>query len=442
MKIALIVPQGQKEMNAMGNVARPPLGVCYLKAYLCSMGYLDVKIFHQIDESDDFITKEIVKFHPDIAGFSTMSCVFSTSVTLAKKLKDKLPNIITVFGGEHITGIFVDETHYDSKLLSETLRHNPVIDFVVPFEGELTFFELVKTLEAKGEISSVSGIAFLKNEKLLVAKRRSRIANLDSLPIADRSDLPYEKYHSQDMQNLDYLHTARGCPYKCSFCATPISNPGPVAFNSAKRIVKEIEMLYHNHERKSFFFCDELFTADRKRVMDFCNRMISSGLSKVIKWRVFSRVDDVSEKKIDLALMQEAGLSGLFFGIESMNAKTLSRLGKKTSPAQIYAAITNTHSNKIEVWCNLMIGYPWETERELRTSLDNYLKMTRTKLIKHTYIAFITPFPGTPFYRRCRRNNWIVDEKFFQSDCSRPVLKTPIKKEILVEIYKDFLTKV
>ncbi|TSD01391.1 MAG: radical SAM protein [Parcubacteria group bacterium Athens0714_25] len=443
MKIALVVPCGQKNMNAMGNVARPPLGACYLMAYLKANGYADVRVFHQIDETDEEMIEKIISFNPNVVGFSTMSCVFPNGVLLARSLKIKKPNIVTVFGGEHITGIFVDETKYGSSTLSQTLKNHPEIDFAVPFEGEITLLELVQTLKIGSNFSEVDGIAFIRNGELFATKSRQRISNLDTLPIADRSDLPYEKYHSIDESPfLEYLHTTRGCKFRCKYCATPISNPGKVVACSAERIIKEIQFLYDTFDRTWFFFCDELFTFDPIRVEKFCRGLIRGGLSREIHWRCFARVDDVSRGKINLALMKKAGCNGLFFGIESMNPETLRRLGKGTNPEQVKTAVETATEAGIDVWSSLMIGYPWETERKLHKSLNDYLFFVKKGLIKHTYVAFITPFPGTEFYRQCIKNDWIIRSDFLESDCSYPVLKTPLSKEVLIKIYQNFLSKV
>jgi radical SAM superfamily enzyme YgiQ (UPF0313 family) len=443
MKIALVVPNGQKNMNAMGTIARPPLGVCYLKAYLLQNNFFEVKIFHQIDETNDEMLTKIISFNPSVVGFSTMSCVFPDGIHLAKSLKIIDPNIFTIFGGEHISGIFVDETKYGSSILTATLKNYPEIDFVIPFEGELTFLELLETIKVNGTFSNVAGIAFLKNEKVIITKSRSRIYDLDALPIADRSDLPYEKYHSpDDSPYLEYLHTTRGCKFKCKYCATPVSSPGKIAACSAERILEEITFLHHQYNRKDFFFCDELFTFDPDRVKIFCRRLIETGLSQKIHWRCFARVDDISKGKVDLSLMKNAGCNGLFFGIESMNAETLRRLGKGTNPTQVTIAIETTAKAGIDAWGSLMIGYPWETEEALKKSLGKYLNLVNQGWIKHTYIAFITPFPGTTFYQDCLRNNWIANPNFLKLNCNKPVLKTPIKESVLIEIYQDFLKKV
>jgi radical SAM superfamily enzyme YgiQ (UPF0313 family) len=440
MKIALVVPGGQKDMGAMGNVSRPPLGVCCLKAYLKKNGYANARIFHQVDETHDEITWKVTAFHPDIVGFSTMSCVFEEGTKLAKKLKGLLPESTIVFGGEHISAIVADEENYGSRLATREFQNHPCIDYMIPFEGEVALLGLVEKLHAGKLGVTIPGVVYYDdlNSKATLSKKIARIQNLDALPIPDRSDLPYDKYHSVDDEvALEYMHTTRGCKYRCSYCATPVSCVGKPVTNSAHRILDEVELVHRKYGRRDFFFCDELFTADYQRIKEFCTGILSRGLD--ISWRVFARVNDLSGKnQIDIDLMKRAGLLGLFFGVESMNQQTLNRLNKGTTPGQVKLAVERTFRAGIQPWCSMMMGYPWETEAELRKSLNDFLALKNK--VQQTYVAFITPFPGTPFYNQCVQNDWIIKpDQVGRTDCSTPVLKTPMDENILVGIYNDFL---
>jgi anaerobic magnesium-protoporphyrin IX monomethyl ester cyclase len=435
MKVALVVPGGKKEMEGMNQVARPPLGVCYLKSYLEQNGH-EARVFHQVDETDSELVEKVAKFNPQLAGFSTMSCVFDEGVSLAQNLKQRNPSLRTVFGGEHITGSFAEDQKYEEGFFQQSCGREG-IDYFIPFEGEKPLLNLVDGLEAKISEADIKGIVYLHNGKWQYTGQVSRVDNLDELPMPNRSDLPYDKYCSVDeASNLEYMHTGRGCRFRCSYCATPVSNPGRVVANSAERVLDELEDRY-NAGHDSFFFADELFTYDPKRVEDICNGIEVRGLKGKIKYRVFARVDDVSKGKVNLKRLKETGCNGLFFGIESLNQETLNKLRKGTTPEMIETAINKTYDAGIPVWSSSMVGYPWENEAQLRESLNRYQQISKGKVF-HTYTAFITPFPGTDFHHYCRSNNLIEDPNYLRSDCSMPTLKTEIPRDKLLEIYKEF----
>ena len=439
MKVALIIPGGKKEMEGMKTVARPPLGVCYLKSYLQQNGY-DARVFHQVDESDSELVKKVLEYSPDLAGFSTMSCAFDEGVNLAKKIKQTDSRIKTVFGGEHITGSFAEDQKYEKGFFQNSCGREG-IDYFIPFEGEIPLLNLVNGIEARANDRNIKGIIFKENGKWMVEEYQAvpRVQNLDELPMPDRSDLPYDKYCSVDeSSDLEYMHTGRGCRFRCSYCATPVSNPGRVAANSAERVLDEMEDRYKNHGRTHFFFADELFTFDAQRVADICRGIEERGLKGKIQYRVFARVDDVAKDRLDLQMLKESGCNGLFFGVESMNEETLRKLRKGTTPEMIEQAINRTYDAGIPVWASLMVGFPWETEEQLKHGLDRYTDIARQGKVFHTYSSFITPFPGTDFHHYCRSNGLITNPNYLGSDCSTPSLRTPITEERLIEIHRKF----
>jgi radical SAM superfamily enzyme YgiQ (UPF0313 family) len=89
-----------------------------------------------------------------------------------------------------------------------------------------------------------------------------------------------------------------------------------------------------------------------------------------------------------------------------------------------------------------MVGYPWETEEQLKQSLDRYTSIVKQGKIFHTYSAFITPFPGTVFHHYCRSNGLITNHNYLRSNCSVPSLRTPIPQDRLVEIHRQFRERI
>ncbi len=104
----------------------------------------------------------------------------------------------------------------------------------------------------------------------------------------------------------------------------------------------------------------------------------------------------------------------------------------------IEQAINKTYDAGIPVWASLMVGFPWETEEQLKHSLDKYTEIAKQGKIFHTYSSFITPFPGTDFHHHCRSNGLISNPDYLRSDCSTPSLRTSIPEERLIEIHGKF----
>jgi len=60
--------------------------------------------------------------------------------------------------------------------------------------------------------------------------------------------------------------TSRGCPYKCVFCNSSSIWLGKWRKREPEKVVEEIEYLIKNYKKKIFFFNDNSFNVDLKRV--------------------------------------------------------------------------------------------------------------------------------------------------------------------------------
>ena len=101
-------------------------------------------------------------------------------------------------------------------------------DIVVLGEGDETIVDLISSLEQDDDISGVLGIAYCRNDRLIVNPRRARQESVDTIswPAWHHFDLvAYHNYGfsggmSSNNPSVPILAT-RGCPYQCTYCASP-----------------------------------------------------------------------------------------------------------------------------------------------------------------------------------------------------------------------------
>lgn len=406
MKVLLINPvsgvesrQGRKE----------PLGICYISAYLRKHGH-STRVVDQIDETNDEIVEIGHTFKPDIIGFSSMTYNYPNALNLAKRFKNECGNVTIIFGGTHASGM--------PEIVKE-----PAIDVVVIGEGELTTLELVNTLEITPtlvNLEHIKGISFLKdNNEVYITPPRERITDLDKLPFPDKSDLPMDKYRGLELKYLlnrrvSTIHIARGCSGHCTFCTTPMLYKDGWIARSAYSIVDEIQHLIRDYKVQTIFFADEDFMKDRNRVFEICDEIIKRKV--VVSWFCFSKITDI-EPTI-LIRMKQAGCINIMLGIESMHDESLKKIAKRTTVEETKAAIRVAHKTGLIIGGTYMIGYPWETYETLMSGLKELEKLK----LDHIYLNYITPFPGTPFYKDCERKKLIGDYKFDYYDCYSPIV--------------------
>ena len=222
----------------------PPLGLGYIAAVMEKEGY-DVEAFDLIDTSFEDAEKILKKANPQIVGISCNLTDYRWgSFRIAQIAKRVNPNTIVVMGGSHATHLY------------QQILVNFPVDFIVRFEGELTFLELVKALTERSDLNRVKGIAY-KNEAGSIIKNEDRppIADLDSLPFPAYHFFNFERYihysspirfkgkEAKELKSSN-LMASRGCPFNCQYCSVTKYWYGQCRLRSAENVVNEMEMLH------------------------------------------------------------------------------------------------------------------------------------------------------------------------------------------------------
>lgn len=339
--------------------------------------------------------KTIRDFKPDLVGISVWTTFAASAFKIASLCKEYDESVPVVMGGPHIS-IKSDEV---VKICAD-------VDFLVRGEGEETFLEIVKALEDKAEdnvkgagvrserlsaicheLSAIKGISYRWNGEIIHNPERDFIQDLDSIPSPAR-DLLLNKdsYSSEDM---GLLMTSRGCPYNCSYCATSIWKR-KVRYRSGDNIIEEIKLLIDTYGTTQFTLKDDSFTVNRKRTLEFCDRLIREYIN--INWDCNTRVDLVDEEL--LRKMKAAGCNSIKVGIETGNERALKLINKRTTFSQAREAAKLFRKVGIHWTGYFMMGLPSETKEEV------YQTLKFMKELKPDFASFSVyePFPGTELF--------------------------------------------
>ena len=60
--------------------------------------------------------------------------------------------------------------------------------------------------------------------------------------------------------------------------------------------------------------------------------------------------------------------------------------------------------HQIDAHITVMVGYPWESKKELNNTLDFAHKIFRENLAASLQATIIIPYPGTPLFKSCQKN--------------------------------------
>jgi len=143
-------------------------------------------------------------------------------------------------------------------------------------------------------------------------------------------------------------------------------------------------------------------------------------------------------------LMKKAGFRMILFGLESANQDTLDRINKNLQVEEIEPALKMCKEAGLEPHITVMVGYPWETKKDIEHTLDFVKKLFRKGYVDTLQATLMIPYPGTPLYKYCKDNNLLLTEDYDRFDQREPVMKTEVSpeylKKMIGKLYRSFIT--
>ncbi len=260
---------------------------------------------------------------------------------------------------------------------------------------------LISSIDKGVDLEEINGIAYRKkNNEIKVNKNLSYKKGFDKLPLPAygliKSFKPYYLY-TPWIKPYALVYAGRGCPYTCAYC--PDANT-KYSGRSANEIFEELKVLKKIGRIKYVWFYDQVFTINRKRVIQFCNKIIEEKLK--VNWFCDTRADLVDEEL--LKLMKKAGCIGIAYGIESGSQKILDNMNKSIKVSQAIKALEWTRKAGIPIQLNLILGYIGENKNTLKETAK-FIRLTHPEILQ---ISFLIAMRGTEFTELAIRKKWIV----------------------------------
>ncbi len=396
----------------------PPLGLMYIQAYLEEYTEHKVIILDALADNLDFsqIERKVKQIQPDVVGVT--ACTHSLldvvkTVAAAKRANKK---IHLCLGGPHV-----------STFARESINLTGV-DSVILGDGEITFKELVESLEKGDDLCNVKGIIFKNNDDIIQTGEARYTENLDILPFPKRERLTnLNRYYTSGTESnlMTTMVTSRGCPYRCNFCNTSKN----YRYRSPSNVVDEIEQCLRLNIRE-FYFIDDTFNVSIKRVIDICREILKRNLR--IKWGFKARCDNIDYKM--LKLVREAGCRKIHYGVEAAGDEALTELNKggQVNVRQIEQVFQWTKDLGIRTIAYVMIGCPYE-----KTRADILRVLDFVKKIDADYVVFsiFSPYPDTDCYQEA------VKKGIIRKGIWEEFIKNPVEGYELPTCWEEYFSK-
>lgn len=177
----------------------------------------------------------------------------------------------------------------------------------------------------------------------------------------------YKALHIKPWESLG-LETARGCSFKCKFCAFPLVGKKKGTYiRNADSIFTEMMSNYEKYGTTKYYIVDDTFNETVDKINNFCDA--AEKLPFELEWSCFLRLDLVARFKGSLERMVDNGLRSAFFGVESFDPKASAAVGKAFSGKEGKQTLDWIHRNFKENFnyqMGLIAGLPGETEESWR----------------------------------------------------------------------------
>ena len=192
------------------------------------------------------------------------------------------------------------------------------------------------------------------------------------------------------------LLTSRGCPYRCTFCASPVITKG-FEQRSPESALSEMENDFRLFGTRHFVFYDDaLLLNKRDHIIPILQGVIRRKLPVA-----FHTPNGLHVREIDAetaTLFRRAGFRSIYLSQESVDEDFISRACPKVSPSELESAASALEGagySRRDLNVYLIVGVPGQSAAGIKESILHVRRLGLTPRV-----AYFSPVPGTPDWSR------------------------------------------
>jgi radical SAM superfamily enzyme YgiQ (UPF0313 family) len=416
--VLLVRPRSPNERFGLGPFFRvEPLGLEYVAATLRQAGHRAIIIDERFSPP---LAQLIRQWRPDLVGISCMHTVdIPTTLEAARTVKRTQPDLPVLVGG-HVVALYPDpffDAAVDALCLVDAESTLP--------EFMRRFFSGERESAAPGffvrRVPGASSICFERGP----ARSNDGSLDLVDAPARDLISGIRQNYLCVHKQPLWALETARGCPYRCSFCSTSLRNERKFFERSLEHVARDFV-----ETGKNVFVVDDLFFYPPRRSIELAKRLTNIGLKK--DWLlVQTRLDTVARHpEVMEAWRPLAKNIDLFFGFEAPTDVQLSGLVKDLSTDATEEGVRVARHYGYGVTGNFVVDPDWdEAEFQAMWSMVDRLNLTRLGY------TILTPLPGTPLFTQMKDR--IVEHDWSKWDMHHLLYEPRLGRQRFFELFVE-----
>jgi radical SAM superfamily enzyme YgiQ (UPF0313 family) len=329
--------------------------------------------------------------NPDVLGFSCFMWNWNLNCDIAKRVKEKYPDCLIVFGGQH-------QPMQDRS--DNFFEQHPFVDVLVHHEGEESFYEILKeNLSKFPDYTSILGCTVNVDGKEVTAPPRPRMTDIQNVP-SPFLDGSFDKLLANNDKGLAYnvsVESNRGCPFSCAFCEIGEQYYAKVK-TSYEKTRKEIEWIAEN---KIEYVTDASSNFGLKYQDDYDLAMFVKEIKEKTGYPHAYRVTWLkgkADKVLNIAKVFEEARAqkGMTIALQSMNPDVLKAIKRKNiDDGKLKDFIELYEGEGIGSYVELIWGLPEETVETFKEGISqimeygyhNYLDIHLMMLLPNAPIA-------------------------------------------------------
>ncbi|MBP7281175.1 MAG: radical SAM protein [Leptospiraceae bacterium] len=237
--------------------------------------------------------------------------------------------------------------------------------------------------------------------------RLKRIYKSDKRPDITSVSPDRSIFKNKNYLPIGLIEAGRGCTFKCDFCVIQTYFSSTQNHRGIQTIIHEILSL--KKTKKLFFFVDDNIVSHPKEAKELFRALIPLK----IRWVSQAAITMTHDEEL-LSIMKESGCQGVLIGFESLNAENLLSMNKSFNNLKggAQGAIDRLHRFNLRLYATFIFGYDGDT-------LDSFQKTIDFCISNSIFmVAFnhLTPFPGTPLYKRLEEEGRLLYDKWWLDD--------------------------